>query len=280
MSKKQETGRDKTVENFGLLICVALVLADTSRQKYYNPSELRIQLAQLNAFLAGGRAALDAVNDKQKDKSDSGGLRFKMFFKLRALSTRILAMFALSQASKKTKKALANLSKKIHGTALTPETDSATDANGDPTDASTDPPTDLEPAEPADGARKSRSTSQQSFDLLYSHYAKMMVIIRAEPTYTPNEVDLQLIALEAFLTDLEAKNTAAKLAQANLDEARDIRDKVLYTNHDSLYMIAKEVKIYTKAAFGAKSSEFERASRIPFSLPSGIKVKDVQEKED
>src|SRR5690606_23072724 len=95
------------------------------------------------------------------------------------------------------------------------------------------------------------STSQQSYDQQIQHFAGIISILESEPSYQPNETDLQIATLLAKQTDLKAKNSAVATAYTNVSNSRIQRDVAMYAKNTGLFDTASEVKKYVKSVFGA-----------------------------
>src|SRR6218665_3284947 len=76
---------------------------------------------------------------------------------------------------------------------------------------------------------KTISASQRYGDSLLEHFTKLIELLSAEPTYAPNETDLQVSALIIRLGDLKIANTAVINAYANYNNARITRNAILYS---------------------------------------------------
>lgn len=109
------------------------------------------------------------------------------------------------------------------------------------------------------------SVSQQSYDSLLENFNKLILLVASEPTYTPNEVDLQVATLTALAATLAVQNTAVIDATTNLSNARITRNTTLYAKTTGLYDIVQEVKKYVKSVFGAASQQYKQVSRIKFT---------------
>ena len=90
-------------------------------------------------------------------------------------------------------------------------------------------------------------------------------MVASEPTYTPNEVDLQVATLTTLAANLAVANTNVINATTNLSNARITRDTTLYAPDTGLYDIQLEVKKYVKSVFGASSQQFKQVSKIKFT---------------
>ena len=112
---------------------------------------------------------------------------------------------------------------------------------------------------------KQISVSQQSYDSIMESFKKLIDLVSSEPTYKPNEVDLQIATLTTQAADLAAKNTDVVNATTTLSNGRIARNKTLYTPKTGLYDVAQEVKKYVKSVFGATSPEYKQVSKIKFT---------------
>jgi hypothetical protein len=125
-----------------------------------------------------------------------------------------------------------------------------------------------DPANPGDGGggdeSKTHSASQTSRENLLGHASAFLAIIRNVASYNPNEPDLKVPALEAFIAGLEAKSNTVNTAFVAVAQSRSLRDGLLYTNEDSVVNIALLVKAYVKAAFGTQSPLFKQIKGLKF----------------
>ena len=96
-------------------------------------------------------------------------------------------------------------------------------------------------------------------------FKKIIDLASSEPTYKPNEVDLQIATLTTQAANLAAKNTDVVNATTTLSNGRIARNKTLYTVKTGLYDVAQEVKKYVKSVFGATSPEYKQVSKIKFT---------------
>lgn len=125
------------------------------------------------------------------------------------------------------------------------------------------------PPTPPDSATEDKqiSVSQQSYDSIIENIGKLGELIISEPTYAPNEVDLQVATLTTFHSNLKATNTAVINATTAISNARIARNNILYADKTGLYDIAQEVKKYVKSVFGATSPQYKQVSKIKFTKP-------------
>jgi hypothetical protein len=91
--------------------------------------------------------------------------------------------------------------------------------------------------------------------------------LQAEPSYIPNETDLQVATIQAKIADLAAKNTAVATAYTNVSNSRIARNETLYVSTTGLVETALDVKKYIKSVFGATTPQYAQVKGIEFSKP-------------
>lgn len=239
MASNSETGHPKNVANFEDLISFCTGYGAT-----YNPVKASIKIPALNIVRTNGQNALTAVNVANTGFINTTNARVIVFDPLKPLSTRIVNALSATDASDELIEDAKTINRKIQGSRKKPL-----------------PPPD--PNAPAD----TTSVSQQSYDNLIENFARLVELVKSEPTYTPNEVDLQTASLDALVLDLRAKNTAVVNATTAVSNSRIARNKVLYLKDTGLVDIAAEVKKYVKSVFGASSPEYKQVSKIKFTKP-------------
>ena len=193
-----------------------------------------------------GDTSLAAVIPKNTDFNTKVNLRVAAFSDVRVLATRLLAALQATDASAQTIADAKTFNNKIQGKgASKPNT---------PQDPNAPPPETI-------------SVSQQSYDQIIQHLSGLKSVLESEPSYAPNEVDLQIVSLDAKIADLTTKNNAVAKVYAAVSNARIARDKILYTDENSLFETAKDVKVYVKAVFGASSPEYAQVRGIEIKKP-------------
>lgn len=238
MSSTSETGHAKNVANFQKLIDFV-----TDYGTDYQPSKKNLQLPALTTLKT---AAADAISDVLTKNTLYNGKvndRLEAFKGLRSLSTRLVNALQSTDASPETIKDAKVFNKKIQGKrSATRET---------PVDPGSVPPNTI-------------STSQQSYDQLIQHFSGLKSLLENEPSYSPNEVDLQITSLDTLTADLTDKNTEVSKSYTKVSNARIARNKTLYTEAESLVETANDVKKYIKSVFGATSPEVAQVKGLEF----------------
>ena len=241
MASTSEVGHAKNVANFQDLIEFVTGYGAT-----YNPSKSSLKLAQLVALKATAEAKLTDVISKNTNYNNKVNERMVAFSNLKSLSTRLVNALQTTDATTQTINDAKTFNRKMQGKKAS--------ASQTPTD-------------PNAPAPKTISTSHQSYDQLIQHLTGLKSILEEEPSYTPNETDLQVATIDAKIADLTAKNTAVSTAYTNISNSRISRNETLYTSDNGIFETASEVKKYIKSVFGASSPQYNQVSGIKFSKP-------------
>ena len=241
MASTSEVGHAKNVANFQDLIEFVIGYGAT-----YNPSKNSLKLPQLIALKDNAQAKLNDVITKNTIYNNKVNERMVAFGNLKSFSTRLVNALQTTDATNETINNAKTFNRKMQGKkASTAQT---------PTDPNTPAPTTI-------------STSQQSYDQLIQHLAGLKSVLETEPSYTPNEVELQIATIDSKIADLSVKNTAVATAYTNISNSRISRNETLYTSENGIYETASEVKKYIKSVFGASSPQYNQVSGIKFSKP-------------
>ena len=239
MASTSETGHAKNVANFQELIAFVTGYGAT-----YNPNKNALKLPQLNALYTASQASIADVVTKNTAYNNKVNERVLAFKDLKSLSTRLINALQTTDATPEKIADAKTFNKKMQGVrAKAAET---------PNDQNAPAPNTI-------------STSQQSYDQQIQHLAGIISVLETEPSYAPNEVDLQIATLTAKQADLTAKNSAVATAYTNVSNSRIARDTTIYGADTGLFDIATEVKKYVKSVFGATSPQFAQIKGIEFT---------------
>ena len=241
MASTSETGHAKNVANFQDLIEFVTGYGAT-----YNPSKSSLKLAQLVALKATAETKLTDVISKNTNYNNKVNERMVAFSNLKSLSTRLVNALQTTDATTQTINDAKTFNRKMQGKKAS--------ASQTPTDPNAPAPATI-------------STSQQSYDQLIQHLTGLKSVLEEEPSYTPNETELQVATIDAKIADLTAKNTAVSTAYTNISNSRISRNETLYTSDNGIFETASEVKKYIKSVFGASSPQYNQVSGIKFSKP-------------
>lgn len=243
MSKSNDTGHAKNVANFETIISYL-----TGYGAVYNPSNANIQLSSLNEKAVAALALTQQVNDLAAKNSNAIAARDLAFQPLKKLSTRIVNAVKASNVPKQVADNAITHNRKIQGQRATVKLSD-----------------DEKQKLAADGIVVNQvSASQQSFDSLLDSLDKQIKLLGTIPTYTPNEVELQLTTLTAFYNDLLQKNRDVITKTSELSGLRLNRNNVLYHAETGLVALAQDAKNYAKSIFGVSTPQYKQISGIPF----------------
>ena len=242
MPSTSEVGHAKNVANFQDLIEFVTGYGAT-----YNPSKDALKVPQLEALLTNAQGKLADVVAQNATYNTKVNERQTAFSGLKALSTRLINALQITDATEQVIDDAKGYNRKLQGQR-----------------SSAIPTTPLDPNAPAPNTI---STSQQSYTQQLQHFAGLIEVLKSEPTYTPNETDLQTTTLEAKKTELQTKNDEVATAYVEVSNARIARNSTLYTKDDSIFEVASEIKKYIKAVYGTTSPEFAQVKGIEFKKP-------------
>jgi chromosome segregation ATPase len=240
MASTSEVGHAKNVANFQDLIAFVNGYGAT-----YNPSKNSLQLPQLEALYIQASASLDGVINKNTNYNNAVNNRVEAFSDLRPLSTRLVNALEATNASDEKIDDAKGFNRKIQGQRASKIE---------------------EPVDPNQPAPKTISSSQQSYDQLIQHFEGMISVLASEPSYTPNETELQIVTLQTKLQTFKDTNAEVSKAYAEVSNSRLERNKILYSDDKGLVDTAGEVKKYVKSVYGANSPEFGQIKGIAFKM--------------
>ena len=242
MASTSETGHAKNVANFQSLIAFVTGYGTT-----YNPSKNALKLPQLIALKADADTKLANVVIENTKFNTKVNERQAAFSSLKSLSTRLVNALQTTDASTQIIKDAKGFNRKMQGQRASTSTTT-------PTDPNTPAPNTI-------------SSSQQSYTQQIQHLAGLISVLESEPSFTPNETDLQIATLQAKQNDLTTKNNDVATAYANISNSRSSRNTTLYSTEGSIFDVASEVKKYVKSIYGASSPEFAQVKGIEFKKP-------------
>ena len=242
MASTSETGHAKNVANFQSLIAFVTGYGTT-----YNPSKNALKLPQLIALKADADTKLADVVTQNTKYNIKVNERLAAFSSLKSLSTRLVNALQTTNASPQIIKDAKGFNRKMQG-------QRASASATTPTDPNTPAPNTI-------------SSSQQSYTQQIQHLAGLISVLQSDPSFTPNETDLQIATLQATQNDLTTKNNDVATAYANISNSRISRNTTLYSTEGSIFDVASEVKKYVKSIYGSSSPEFAQVKGIEFKKP-------------
>ena len=190
MASTSETGHAMNVANFEDLInfCVGYGAA-------YNPTKASIRTDALTTQLTNAQATLQALKVAKTAYDNATNQREIAFATLKKLSTRVVNALAATDAASQTLDDAKTSNKKIQGTrAVKKPGVGELVAEGE--------------------VKGTSSSSQQSFDRKIDNFTQLIETISAEPSYAPNEPELQIASLNALVQNTRTSASLPALAGA------------------------------------------------------------------
>lgn len=237
MASTSETGHAVNFNNLNTLIARV-----TGYGIRYNPTNTLIQLPNLQAVYAAAGLGMQHIAQNKPVWDNAINERQQVFGDMEKLATRVINAFdatqAVTDAQVKDAKAII---RKIRG-----ERKSKKNLNPQPGD-----PVQI-------------SASQQSFANQVVHFGALVGLVSAEPTYVPNEVELQTASLVVVLTGLNTANQTVATAQQPYLDALAERNTAMYTAKTGLVDLAQEVKRYVKSVSTISKEEYAQISGLAF----------------
>jgi hypothetical protein len=238
-----KTGHAKNVESFEKLVGIC-----TSFGAAYAPSKTSIKLAAINTVLASAQQSLQQVKVAQNAFDNSSNNRELSITALRKLASRIINALAATDATSQTVSDGRSIVRKINGNSYVLRAPVPASAAGTST---------LEVV--------SRSRSQRDAYSMVDNFARLLQTVTTEANYKPVETDLQVVVLGTTLTLFRDRNKAVSQAELTLQNARIVRNKVLYTDTNSMHASAMAIKKYVKSVFGSESEQYELVAKVSFT---------------
>jgi len=245
MPSTSETGHAKNVANFEDLISFC-----NGYGAPYNPSKDALTIAKLTDLQTQAKGSLQQSKTAKTSFDNATNTRQLAFKDLKPLATKVVNALAVSGATALAVADAKTINRKIQG---------AKANGGSKTPA---PPADPNAPTPTD---KTISTSQQSYDSLIDHFAKLIEAVSQDANYKPNEKELQTPTLQIKLDSLKTSNTDIVNSYTIWSNARINRNTILYNPVTGLVQTALEVKKYVKSVFGASSPQFKQVSGLEFT---------------
>lgn len=222
----------------------------------YSPTNTAIELTALQTTLTNSETSMDEVATALVAWKNTVNEREDAYDGLRKLVTRVVNAFAASGADQNAIDDAKAIKRKIDGAR----------AKALPKD---------EPEEPvgepngSNGEPTIHSVSQRSYTQTVANFEELIAFLSSNSTfYDPNESELQITTLTARANQMKTANDAVIAAATPLSNARIHRNIILYGEGTSLFALAKLVKLYVKALYGADSPQFKQISGLAFRAPS------------
>jgi hypothetical protein len=215
----------------------------------YNPSKASVKITALNAMLTQAQQLTQAVNNAKNARLVAINVRQDSFNALPKLATRIVGALTATDASASLIADVRSMSRKFR-----PQQKSkGKNSNATP---------QAENPAPADASRG--PLSHLDYESQIVNLSNVIDLLKTEPSYKPNEADLQIAGLNTLLTSLNNKHKAVSAAQLAVKNAQMARDKVLFDANTGIYGTSKVVKEYICSVLGSQHSTYQEVKSIRF----------------
>lgn len=231
-----ETGHAKNIAHFLQLISFC-----EGYEENYNPIKETLKIIPLKELHNEAQERLNITKTQKVTFDNATNNRRVAFADLKQLSTKIINALSVSGADTLSINNAKSINKKIQGKS----------------NKSTNSTPDTE-------ATNTISTSQQSYDKQIDNFSNLIEILQQQTSYTPNEAQLKIDALQTKLQDLQNKNTNVTTSYIPYSNAMLARNETLYNPLTGLVQTAKEVKQYVKSVYGPNSKQYKQISALEF----------------
>jgi hypothetical protein len=235
-----ESGHAKNVANFEQVIIILTALG-----MVYNPGQALILLAALQTKLIEAKAVLAAVDTAEAEKR--------------------LRVNDIQAEEAELGKFMVNIKRtvevELNDPAFTAEIQSIINRSRP---KSRDTGLIDDPLTPEDESRTAHSMSQSSRDNQIAGLADIIALLRLRIDFKTNDAEYTLAAIEARFDALTAKNNAAKASNANLGNALDARDAVLYDEETGIIKLVKLIKNQLAVKPGRESTAYQQINALEF----------------
>jgi hypothetical protein len=217
----------------------------------YNPAQEMLKMVYIEKAAVLGQKTLDDQQAAEVACSDAINKRVILFEELDRYLPRVVSIYIISGIDAKSIENVKAIQRKMHSKSKPKKGSKSAAASSDDATPSTEQP-------------KPRTASQLGFEDKTSNFAQIASYVEANPKYAANEPELTKEGVRKFADSLVAANDRCATTDEALNTARAERDKVLYTNADSLYNIFRGMKLYVKGVYGNSSAEYKRISGIEY----------------
>jgi hypothetical protein len=239
--KFMKTNVEKTVAAFDMLVGFC-----NTHGAVYNPSKGSLKMTALNTLLVTAEQTLQAVRNAGTNLTVAINARQQVFNTLPKLGTRIVNALYATDASPELIEDVNRFRHRLRSRVVPGR-----------------PPVAVNPV-PADPDQKVRGPlAYTDHDSKIATMTLIVQLLASEPSYAPNEADLQVGALKKLMATLNERHEAVMHAQVALTNARMARRAVLSSN-EGIHGTALKVKRYIRSVFGATSAQYYQISKLKF----------------
>lgn len=231
-----ETGHGINVSNLKVLVDTCIGYG-----AQYNPTNIQIKIPAMTAKWNAAKAAHETLINAVAQSKIPINQREDLFEYLSKRTTKVLAFVKSLNVSAAYKEDVKGLADKIRGMRV--KVKKLPDGTPDPNEV---------------------HKSHMSFVRRAESYKILIALLSTEPLYTPNEMAIKLVTLQAEYTAMETLNDSIGGIIRPVNQARIVRNFELYDLETGGLKIASDCKNYVKALYGAGSAEYALVRAIKF----------------
>lgn len=237
MASNSEVGHNKNVANFDKLYDIV-----TEMGELYNPSNAKITRTALELVKTPLAEAVVNINKAAPLYNNAVALRetkTKPLGKLVSRSSNAYQSLDVSAAEKDNVKRFVS---KIRGYQA------------------------VSKVKPENADSETISNSQMSYDNRFANFSAYIEHMAAQPVYVPNETDISVDSMRTYHTELVGLSSAVSKQGAPLLTGRSNRNRLLYTNEDSVYELQKDVKAYLLSLGDVGKPYYKAVVKLKFKV--------------
>lgn len=223
-----KTGTLKNVAAFEKLVGICNDLGAR-----YNPSKSELSTTALSALLEQAHNRIEEVEKARTNYVVAINERQASFAQLNPLAIRIVRAMVASRATPEALHDARALKRKLN-----------------PSRSNAQP--EVNPAEEGSTTQKSYGVSHLDYENRVGVFSQLIKLAQSTAVYAPNEPDLKLSALKAYLAELRACSHAVIVTGNALANARNKRNDAL-SGKGSMHEIGTAVKAYIRSVIGLRS---------------------------
>ena len=240
MTKHSESTHAKNLTNFAALIEILRSFGPA-----YQPANPQLDIAQLQSLLQLAQEAQDLFNHRKSAYSDTVDKQQLAFAGVTALTTSVGNALKASGTSAKTLETFHTVARKVKGQRATP----------------------LKPAPAQEQTTTSGGTvsvAQMGYANRIDNFALLIETLKTEALYQPNEPQLTIAGLESQLNDMRQSHLETATRMADLQQARDRRNDLMYAEESGLVATVRNIKAYVKSIFPINTAQYKHVAAIGF----------------
>ncbi|HQU84505.1 MAG TPA: hypothetical protein PKY59_15310 [Pyrinomonadaceae bacterium] len=235
-----EQGHTKNLENFKKEYHFAV-----SWGTKYAPTNSLLILRTMLAQIAAGEAAMDAIITARTPYRNNVAAAQDAFLPLNELTTRIINAMKGAGIAASVIEDAKTYTRKIKGQRKTPK------------------PKDDPNSPDFDESEKAHSAAQLSRTNRLENLEALLDLLGSQSLYNPNEDEINMTDLTAYLADLKAKTEAVQTSFVNLSNKYADRNAIFYDEETGIVAVGTLFKRYVES-FGRNSAEWNQVKGLRF----------------